>query len=264
MMVQPFAEGKVTSEAVNQSLPGLLTRLLTHHPSFVTRGEEAYIPTEYHNIAELDERSVQWLVRACFGVFAALVMWRCRTPTDDRGSWRLLAEFSVVILGMLLFSERTWKHHCVTLLLPFAVLCYCVSALRWPRRRKWYLGVTIAAAFGLIMLTGTTGLSARQDRFGDMAQVYGAYVWAFLLLLTAMLVLLDRQLFPSARRAATMPASPALPPEGASHVHRVLACPLGPGTPHPGRAHRETENHARHLSDERQRPGDRLQPEVEP
>jgi alpha-1,2-mannosyltransferase len=189
-MVQPFAEGKVTSEAVNQSLPGLMSRLLTHHPSFVMRGEEAYIPTEYHNVLDLSDQAVQWLLRGCFAGFAVLVIWRCRTPTADRGSWRLLAEFSVIILGMLLLSERTWKHHCVTLLLPFAVLCYSVSALRWPRRRRWYLGATIAAAFGLITLTGTTGLSAHQDRFGDLAQVYGAYVWAFLLLLAAMLALL--------------------------------------------------------------------------
>src|SRR5205823_14206012 len=27
--------------------------------------------------------------------------------------WPLAAEFSLIVLGMLLFSERTWKHHCV-------------------------------------------------------------------------------------------------------------------------------------------------------
>ncbi len=189
-MVQPYAEGKVTSEAVNQSLPGMMARLLTHRPSFVTRGEDAYIPAEYHNVAELSDSTVQWIVKGCMAVFALLVIWRCRTPTADRENWRLLAECSVVILGMLLFSERTWKHHCVTLLLPFAVLCYCVSALRWPQRRRWYLIATLAMAFLLISLTGTSGLSERQDRFGDLAQVYGAYIGAFLLLLAGMLVLL--------------------------------------------------------------------------
>ena len=191
-MVQPYSEGKVTSEAVNQSLPGLTARLLTHRPSFVTRTDEAPIPAEYHNVLDLDASTVQWLVRGCMALFALLVAWRCRTPVQDRQHWRLLAEFSVIILGMLLFSERTWKHHCVTLLLPFAVLCYSLSALRWPRRRRWYLAGTLIAAFVLITLTGTAGLSERQDRFGDLAQVYGAYVWAFLLLLTAMLVLLRR------------------------------------------------------------------------
>jgi alpha-1,2-mannosyltransferase len=190
-MVQPFAEGKVTSDAVNQSLPGLMARLLTHRPSFVTRGEEAYIPLEYHNVVDVDPRAVQWILKGCMAIFALLAIWRCRTPTDDRESWRLLAEFSIVILGMLLFSERTWKHHCVTLLLPFAVLCYALSALRWPVRRRWYLIGTLTAAFLLITLTGTTGLSAQQDRFGDLAQAYGAYTWAFLILVAGMLVMLN-------------------------------------------------------------------------
>jgi hypothetical protein len=197
-MVQPFAEGKVTSEAVNQSLPGLMSRLLTHRPSFVAWGEEAYVPTEYHNVFDLDERTVQWILKGCMAAFALIVMWRCRTSLADRENWRLLAEFSVVILGMLLFSERTWKHHCVTLLLPFAVLCYALSAQRWPVRRRWYLVGTLGAAFLLITLTGTTGLSEHQDRFGDMAQVYGAYVWAFLLLLAGMLSCL--RLAPAGRR----------------------------------------------------------------
>ena len=30
---------------------------------------------------------------------------------------------------MLLFSERTWKHHCVVLLLPFAVPAYVLSTV---------------------------------------------------------------------------------------------------------------------------------------
>jgi hypothetical protein len=190
-MVQPYAEGEVTSEAVNQSLPGLLTRLLTHRPSFSTRAFDVRTPSEYHNLADIGPGAVQWIVKGCMAGFALLVMWRCRTPVGERQSWRLLAEFSIVILGMLLFSERTWKHHCVTLLLPFAVLCYAISALRWPPRRRWYLISTLAAAFLLITLTGTTGLSDRQDRFGDLAQVYGAYVGAFVLLVAAMLALLN-------------------------------------------------------------------------
>jgi hypothetical protein len=192
-MVQPYAEGEVTSEAVNQSLPGFLTRLLTHRPSFSVRDFDVRTPSEYHNMADISPAAVQWMVKGCMAGFALLVIWRCRTPVGERQSWRLLAEFSVIILGMLLFSERTWKHHCVTLLLPFAVLCYAVSALSLPRRRCWFLIGFLATAFGLITLTGTAGLSERQDRFGDLAQVYGAYVWAFVLLLAGMLLLLGRK-----------------------------------------------------------------------
>jgi hypothetical protein len=188
-MVAPFAEGKVTSEAVNQSLPGLACRMLTHNPSIITYIDGVFTPVEYHNVLDMGEKTVQRIMTGCMGLFALTVLWRCRTPTDDRQSWRMLAEFSVVVLGMLLFSERTWKHHCVTLLLPFAVLAYCAFALRWSAWRRGYLIGTLAASFALMMLT-STGLTEGQDRLGDLAQVYGAYVWVFLLLLTALVVLL--------------------------------------------------------------------------
>jgi hypothetical protein len=205
-MITPYAvEGKITSEHVNQSLPGLLERMLTHSPSFITYVDDILTPVEYHNVVELDERVVPWIVKGCMGLFVLLVVWRCRTPAADRGSWRLVAEFAVVVLGMLLFSERTWKHHCVTLLLPFAVLAYCASALCWPARTRWYVIGSLAAAFVLIMLT-STGLSAGQDRFGELAQVYGAYVWAYVVLLSGLLVVLGRG--PEAARATAESAPP--------------------------------------------------------
>ena len=52
---------------------------------------------------------------------------KCRTPARTGLGWRLAAEFSLVVLGMLIFSERTWKHHCVVLILPFSVLSYYLA-----------------------------------------------------------------------------------------------------------------------------------------
>jgi alpha-1,2-mannosyltransferase len=190
-MVVPYAiEGKVTSEHQNQSLPGVLHRLLTDTASFSTYdANNEYVVLEKHNFVALDPRVVGWLLKAAVLLFAGCVVCCCRTPTDIRPSWPLLAEFSVVLLGMLLFSERTWKHHCVTLLLPFAVLCYCWSAHIARRGMRWYVVITLAAATLFIALT-STGLFDKQDRFGKLAQVYGAYVWAHLTLLACLLVLL--------------------------------------------------------------------------
>ena len=89
---------------------------------------EVYTPTEYDNLLDLTPAQARWLVKGCMVLFALVVLFSCRTPTHSRDGWRLGAEFSIVILGMLLFSERTWKHHCVTLILPFTVLCYYLSA----------------------------------------------------------------------------------------------------------------------------------------
>src|SRR5439155_9407479 len=111
--------------------------------------------------------------------FAGLVAWCCRRPTRPRQSGRLAAEYGLIVLGMLLFSERTWKHHCVTLLVPQAVLCYHLAAYRPGRGRRAFLIGILAAVQLVIAATSTTLLP---DDAAKLAQVYGAYVWAFLLL----------------------------------------------------------------------------------
>jgi alpha-1,2-mannosyltransferase len=199
-MVYPFiVEGKVTSEHNNQSLPGLVTRLATHSPSFSTYVNGVYTPTEYDNVVELTQAQARWLVKGCMAVFALVVVWRLRTPTEPRRGWRLSAEFSFILLGMLLFSERTWKHHCVTLVLPFAVLCYYLATQPASRRLRWGLIGCLTAA-SLLMLSTSSGLFTDDSAkggdvaglFGKQAQVYGAYVWAYLVLATALAIVLRR------------------------------------------------------------------------
>jgi hypothetical protein len=197
VMFEPFVvKGEVWCEHNNQSLPGLAARLLSHQPSFTDwvkddEGRDVKTPVEYHNLLALDHQTVGWIVKGCIGVFGLLVLWKCRTPIQERTNWRLLAEFSIVILGMLLFSERTWKHHCVTLLVPFAVLAYYVSA-HWRERGGRWLSMGAMAAATLLMTLTSTGLSEDQDRLGKLAQVFGAYTWCFVLLTGSMAYLLGR------------------------------------------------------------------------
>jgi hypothetical protein len=188
-MVAPYVvEGKVTSEHANQSLPGLAFRLATQSPSFV---DEHSNPVQYHNMVALDRHQVGWFLKGCMAVFAGVVVWSCRTPTSDRRGWRLAAEFSLVVLGMLLFSERTWKHHCVTLLLPFSVFAYYLGACRpGPWLRAYLIGSLVVVM--LLISSTSTSLLDGLDSAAKMAQVYGAYVWAYLVLAAALVVLLRR------------------------------------------------------------------------
>src|SRR5437762_12357552 len=89
--------------------------------------------------------------------FVFLVIWSYRTTMISVGSaaglrfapasrpdplypgWPAAAEFALIVLGMLLFSERTWKHHCVTLMLPFGVLCYYLAACDPTPRLRAFL-----------------------------------------------------------------------------------------------------------------------------
>jgi hypothetical protein len=191
-MVHPFVvEGKVTPEHNNQSLPGLVSRLLTHSPSFSTYDDKGnYVPLEYHNIVDVGPAAARWLLKGCMGLFALLIVWTCRTPTRPRQGWRLAAEFALVTLGMLLFSERTWKHHCVTMLLPFAVLSYHLATESARAGMRAYVAASLATAAAL-MLAATTGQSGVADShgaylFGKLAQVYGVYVGAYLVLIAAL------------------------------------------------------------------------------
>jgi hypothetical protein len=113
----------------------------------------------------------------------------CNGTTVRGQSWRLAAEFSIIVLGMLLFSERTWKHHCVTLLLPFAVISYFLATMNSSRGMRFYLWGSLALAFLLMSSTSTTLI---QSLDAKMAEVYGAYVWAYIVLLAALVVLLLR------------------------------------------------------------------------
>jgi hypothetical protein len=244
-MVRPFVlEGKVTSEHNNQSLPGLVSRLATHSPSFSTYIHDQYTPTHYDNLLDLSPGQASFFVKGCMALFALLVVWVCRTPTEgnpkseirnpkeiskpntqiskplailfgisdffrasfgfrisdfgfpaQRAGWRLSAEFSIVLLGMLLFSERTWKHHCVTLVLPFAVICYHLATYPTGKALRAYLIGSLAVSMLLIGATGTVQDAALdQGRlyqvFAKQAQVYGAFVFAYFVLLAALVVLL--------------------------------------------------------------------------
>ena len=192
-MVVPYVAGIVSSEHKNQSLPGLLHRMLSEEPSFSEYDGDCKVVRETHNFVGWERDTVQGLIVMCMALFVLLAMGFCRRSIQTRPRLQLLAEFSVIVLGMLLFCERTWKHHCVTLLLPFSVLAYCVSVPRFPRGIRWYLGITLMLV-ALLMLSTSTGIYDQHtevhDRFGKLAQVYGAYVWAFLLLLAGTFVIL--------------------------------------------------------------------------
>jgi hypothetical protein len=121
------------------------------------------------------------VVKLLTAVFALVVVWLCRWPvrgpTDSREGWRFAAECGLICLGMLLFSERTWKHHAVVLLLPLAALTYSVAMVELPRRvRNFVLGSLIAT---FVLMTGQGVLAGRA---ADVALVYGTYTIAFALL----------------------------------------------------------------------------------
>jgi hypothetical protein len=188
MIERPLLKGEITSEHPNQAVVGFVYRLFTHSPSYITylKTPEGDIPTpaEYHNLADIGRPAAWVIVKLLTAGFALAVVLLCRwpvhRPTDPRQGWRFAAECGAICLGMLLFSERTWKHHAVVLLLPLAALTFALASGELPRRvRLFTLSVLIASC----ALTAGPGLLA--GRANDLAMVYGTHTIAFALLAAA-------------------------------------------------------------------------------
>src|SRR5262249_51173142 len=117
---------------------------------------------------------------------------------------------------MLLFSERTWKHHCVTLILPFAVMTYYLALPQCSPFMRRYLITCLALALLLIASTSTAGLVEALDEWAKRSQVYGAYLWANLALVAGLVVMLRRHDSPQTPRFsfqthAQFPSEPSEP-----------------------------------------------------
>jgi alpha-1,2-mannosyltransferase len=190
-MVRPFLiDGKVTTTHANQSIPGIVFRLLTHQPSDVEYGEDdQLVPTKYHNLTDIGTGPARLVVRGCQAAFVLVVVLLCRSR-GRQGLW-FAAECSLIVLGMLLFSERTWKHHGVPLMLPYAVLTGFLSTRPAGPALRGYL-------VGTLVLTGllTIGPGALPDKdpdlplTQDLALTYGTHTAAFLLLTAAVCVVM--------------------------------------------------------------------------
>jgi len=190
MMVKPFVEqGKVTSEHPNQSIPGLVFRLLTHEPSDTVYDDDGKpIPSEWSNIADIGPDGAKWIVRGCQAAFmlAVVLLARERVAVRRQGVW-FAAECGFILMGMLLFSERTWKHHATTTALPMAALVGCwVFGGVGPRMRVYLLG-TLAIATAL--MTVPSALAEKQQ---DLCLTYGTHTAAFVLLTVALGVVMAK------------------------------------------------------------------------
>ena len=192
-MVRPYlVEGRVTSSHINQSLPGVIARLGTHSPSFTVWVDRVRPEYRYDNLLDLSPQVAKAVAMGCMFAFVALVMWTCRGRPAHAG------EYALIVLGMLLFSERTWKHHCVVLMLPFAVVIHQIAR----GRDRHALSTILLLALSLTLLPGLNpgherNTVADSPGFAKMAQVYGAYTAAFLLLLVGVVLVPVRRRSPA-------------------------------------------------------------------
>ncbi len=189
MMAKPFVEqGKVTTEHPNQSIPGLVFRLLTDSPSDIIYDDDGKpVPVNPRNLVDIGPDAAKWVVRGCQGAFALAFVLLAGAPiaTRRQGVW-FAAECGFILLGMLLFSERTWKHHATTTALPMAAIvgCWVFGGIS-GRMRAYLLGTLTVAT---LLMTVPSLLPEEPHGYDpqDDCLVYGTHTAAFVLLTVAL------------------------------------------------------------------------------
>ena len=199
-IISPYVENGVPSlQEVNQSMVGVLSRLLEETQ---LAGHHGYNGTQMRlNLVSWPPEVVNRLVKGLSLALVGLLAIFCRTRTHRRDDPRLFGEFALVVLTMLFVSERSWKHHFVTLVLPYAFLVTRTLVLPARLRVRFALGTMLLASAVLIGCTSSE-LKFLLGRDGHkVAQFYGLFFWSAVVLYVATTwrVLVDRRLFPPPR-----------------------------------------------------------------
>ncbi|GAC1451742.1 MAG: hypothetical protein NVSMB9_36700 [Isosphaeraceae bacterium] len=182
-MLSPFLEkGVISQQEVNQSMVGVLTRLLSDPRT----GNGRYDVQLALNLVTWPPWVVGLVVKGAAGGMVGLLAWFCRTKTGRREDHRLFGEFALVVLTMLFVSERSWKHHYVTLLLPYTYLVFRTADPLESKRVRWTLGsALIVSALMMASTSSEVGGWFAGHHGHKIAQGYGMFLWAGVLLYMA-------------------------------------------------------------------------------
>jgi hypothetical protein len=182
-MISPFlVKGAGSPQEINQSIVGVLTRLLTDTKT----GDGRYDVHLDLNLVSWSPSLVRWLIKGVALTLLGLLAVLCRTKTDRRDDPRLLGEFALIVLTMLFVSERSWKHHYVTILLPCTYIMYRVVRTDLsPLVRSALAGSLVLAALLMASTSTEIGKNFYNGQGHKIAQGYGMFLWAGVVLYVA-------------------------------------------------------------------------------
>jgi hypothetical protein len=182
-MVWPYLDqGKVETRQTNQSLPALIHRLTT--PCVAVEPETG--PPATINWLDLTASHTRRLVTATTILVLGALAAVCRTAWADRSGVSMVHEFCLVLIAMVLISERSWKHHFVVLLPSFMLLtATAVKLTATPAAVRRGRSVALSVVLAWLAITATSqdlveliwGAGAAK-----LLQAYGTYTWSAILL----------------------------------------------------------------------------------
>lgn len=207
-MVWPYVQsGQVETEQTNQSAVALLHRFFTPKTLPTSSGGPS---SGSHTVLSVDAASLRQVWNCTVVVVLTGLALICRRKWQSRLSAGWLHEIGIVLLVMLMLSERSWKHHFVWLLpISFVLIASMIELHRVDPHswRPWTVGACLSIAF--LLMAGTSQDIVRPfagEEGAKAFQAYGAYVWASLGLMIAHLLLLreaDRGPLPGIAKIST-------------------------------------------------------------
>ena len=193
LMVRPFVEeGYATLTIKNQSLWGVVLRLLSN--AGIMAIETMPFDQAVRAGVDIDidmARPAHMLGRVLRPVLSLSVVAAlgglCRSRCASRRDPRLLLEFGLILIAMLLLSERTWKHHATTLPIVYLGVWYALTCVDFSDRfRAWFVaGLAVQFAFLVATSEGLVG-----DVLADHLLDGGFFCWGLLLCFVQIGVLL--------------------------------------------------------------------------
>lgn len=192
MLVRPFAlEGWAELSIPNQSLWGVVMRVLSN---------AGVLPVEHMSLIQAERTGQENMARPAnvagrmlrplisLSVVAVLA-WACRRKMTDRRNVRYVLEFGLVLLAMMLLSERTWKHHATTLPLVYLAIWFALTHLSWGKLwRGIFVGMLAAQWFMLV--ASSEGLFG--DHLADQLLDGGIFCWGLVLAAIQIVVMLGK------------------------------------------------------------------------
>ena len=190
MLVRPFAlEGWAELSIPNQSLWGVVLRVLSN---------AGVLPVEHMSLTQAMQSGQENMARPANAAgrllrplisltVIAMLAWACRRRLADRRDVRGALEFALVLLAMMLLSERTWKHHATTLPLVYLAVWFALTHLPWGQTLRGVF-VALLGAQWFMLVASSEGLFG--DHLADQMMDGGIFCWGLLLAAIQIVVML--------------------------------------------------------------------------
>jgi alpha-1,2-mannosyltransferase len=167
-----IVQGKIVY-ATSLSVPSFALRLLSHSPAFYTRHD--VLEPHYMNVLSLTPEAVHRIVRGLMIAVGLAGLWWMRAPLRSLKTPRYVLEIAAVSCFMVWFSERSWVHHYISIILMFGAAGMLLSDPHRSTSSKRRIAGALWAFVLLSVLATEVGQIFGPDGI-DWAHALGAYL----------------------------------------------------------------------------------------